>query len=225
MSDPTRHDPNLPDPNVPDPDLPGRDFPDPDLPEAPRPDHIVRDYDPGDPDRDDPDADGDDSALGDHDPRGLDLALKVARGLQDALPPPRGVTKRAARPRRDRPSRDAAAPAPVGELLDHLIQDRGWSTDVGLRQILARWSGLVGQTNAEHSKPESFADGILVVRADSSTWASALRSIASPLVKELNAQLGQGSVTRIEVKGPDAPSWKFGVRVVKDGRGPRDTYG
>ena len=32
-------------------------------------------------------------------------------------------------------------------------------------------------------------------------------------------------MTRVEIKGPAAPSWKHGRRSVRDGRGPRDTYG
>ncbi|MGB4918016.1 MAG: DUF721 domain-containing protein, partial [Propionicimonas sp.] len=37
-------------------------------------------------------------------------------------------------------------------------------------------------------------------------------------------QLGQGTVERVVVVGPSAPSWKKGKRSVP-GRGPRDTYG
>ncbi|EBV8528738.1 DUF721 domain-containing protein, partial [Streptococcus agalactiae] len=37
--------------------------------------------------------------------------------------------------------------------------------------------------------------------------------------------LGPGVVTRIEVAGPQAPSWRKGPRTVRGGRGPRDTYG
>ena len=32
-------------------------------------------------------------------------------------------------------------------------------------------------------------------------------------------------MTLIEVLGPHLPSWKKGLRSVRDGRGPRDTYG
>jgi predicted nucleic acid-binding Zn ribbon protein len=49
--------------------------------------------------------------------------------------------------------------------------------------------------------------------------------MAPQLVAMLNEQLGDGTVTRIAVLGPDAPSWKKGRRSVRDGRGPRDTYG
>ncbi|MDN5961949.1 MAG: DciA family protein, partial [Propionibacterium sp.] len=61
-------------------------------------------------------------------------------------------------------------------------------------------------------------------RAESSTWASALRLLAPQLVAELNRRLGDGSVIRVDVRGPAAPSWRHGRRTV-NGRGPRDTYG
>ena len=34
-----------------------------------------------------------------------------------------------------------------------------------------------------------------------------------------------GEEARITILGPAAPSWKHGPRSVRDGRGPRDTYG
>ena len=89
----------------------------------------------------------------------------------------------------------------------------------------ARWALLVGTTNAAHSHPEGYADTVLTVRADSTAWATQLRYLAPRLVAMLNEQLGDGTVTLIKVLGPDAPSWKKGLRSVRDGRGPRDTYG
>jgi predicted nucleic acid-binding Zn ribbon protein len=115
-------------------------------------------------------------------------------------------------------------PVPVGELLDELVEEQGWSTQLGIQQILARWADLVGPVNADHSKPETYRDNVLTIRAESTTWATSLRTIAPQIVATLNAKLGQGSVERIEVIGPQAPSWKKGKRVVP-GRGPRDTYG
>ena len=76
-----------------------------------------------------------------------------------------------------------------------------------------------------HSQAESFADGKLVVRTDSTAWATQLRLLAPTVVRRLNEDLGHGTVVVIEVLGPHAPSWKHGSRTVRDGRGPRDTYG
>jgi predicted nucleic acid-binding Zn ribbon protein len=63
-----------------------------------------------------------------------------------------------------------------------------------------------------------------VVVADTTAWATQLRLLAPALVRRLNEELGAGTVTRVRVRGPAAPSWrKGGLRVI--GRGPRDTYG
>jgi predicted nucleic acid-binding Zn ribbon protein len=45
------------------------------------------------------------------------------------------------------------------------------------------------------------------------------------VVRRLNEELGHGTVTVIDVQGPHLPTWKKGPRSVRDGRGPRDTYG
>ena len=63
------------------------------------------------------------------------------------------------------------------------------------------------------------------MRAESSVWATSLRTLAPQLVARMNAEIGDGTITRIQVLGPDGPSWKHGRFTVRDGRGPRDTYG
>ncbi|NMD46627.1 MAG: DUF721 domain-containing protein [Propionibacterium sp.] len=160
----------------------------------------------------------------DHDPSGVELARLIARnaqGVPAASPPARK------KPGKPKPSkqRDAADPQPLGEALDELIASRGWSTEVNLHHLLGRWDDLVGPANAEHSRPEGFHERVLTVRTDSTAWATNLRLLAPAILARLNEQLGDGSVVRIVVKGPDAPTWKHGRRSVRDGRGPRDTYG
>lgn len=170
--------------------------------------------------------------VADHNPEGFDVASRIMHGYAGLLPPARtGPDRRRRRRARNygeeqrsgaRP--DDRDPQPVGAALDRLVGRQGWKTELGLRLIVARWSELVGPTNAEHSTPEAYRGKVLIVRAESSAWASALRTITPHVVAELNRRLGQGSVTRIEVHGPSAPSWKHGRRSVP-GRGPRDTYG
>ena len=96
--------------------------------------------------------------------------------------------------------------------------------EAGVKLDLCAGHG-VGAANAAHSAPEGYADTVLTVRADSTAWATQLRHLAPQLVAMLNEQLGDGTITRIKVLGPDAPSWKKGPRSVRDGQGPRDTYG
>lgn len=164
-----------------------------------------------------------------HDPTGLDLARQIAASI--------GAGRRGVRRPRKKPSPRWRAPAefsgahpddrdpiPLGTGLDRLIEEKGWNTQVNIHLLLGRWRDLVGAANADHSRPESYADGVLTVRTSSTAWATQLRLIAPRLVARLNAELGDGSVTKVVVKGPDAPSWKHGRRSVP-GRGPRDTYG
>lgn len=162
----------------------------------------------------------------DHDPTGLDLARSIADSV--------GARQRRRRKRPPRPSTepvrsgarpDDRDPKLLGSALDNLVESKGWSTDLSVRALLARWPMLVGPTNAAHSRPESYADSILTVRTESTVWATSLRTMAPQLVAKLNEQLGDGTVTRVKVLGPQGPSWKKGPLSVRDGRGPRDTYG
>lgn len=106
-----------------------------------------------------------------------------------------------------------------------LIADRGWGLDLQVRGVFGRWTEIVGAEIGAHSTPESLVDGVLVVRTDSTAWATQLKLLASTVVRRLNEELGTGTVTVVEVLGPLAPTWKHGKRGVRDGRGPRDTYG
>ena len=165
--------------------------------------------------------------MAEHDPTGVELARLIARNAQGAPAPASGKASPRKRGGKPKPSkrRDAGDPQPLGEALDELIASRGWSTEVNLHHLLGRWDDLVGPANAEHSRPEGFHDKVLTVRTDSTAWATNLRLLAPQILARLNEQLGDGSVVRIAVKGPDAPTWKHGKRSVRDGRGPRDTYG
>lgn len=158
-----------------------------------------------------------------HDPSGLDVARMIAEAAKGGAPAPRPAKPR--RAPRTQPARAAGDPKPLGEAIEDLIAEQGWSTEVSLHHLLGRWPALVGEANAAHAQPEHYADGVLTIRAESTGWATNLRGMAPLLVAKLNEQLGQGTIVRVVVKGPDAPSWKHGRRSVRDGRGPRDTYG
>jgi predicted nucleic acid-binding Zn ribbon protein len=162
-----------------------------------------------------------------HDDTGLDLARTIARsvGAQSLRLRRRGASREPTVPQSSGAHPDDRDPRLLSEAVDRLIEAKGWATDINVHTLLARWSSLVGGINAAHSHPESYADTVLTIRAESTVWATSLRSIAPQLVARLNDQLGQGTVTRVKVLGPEGPSWKKGRRSVRDGRGPRDTYG
>jgi predicted nucleic acid-binding Zn ribbon protein len=124
---------------------------------------------------------------------------------------------------------DDRDPQTLDATLGRLVAEQGWGTDVRVHGVFARWEAIVGREVAQHAKPVSFQreenGGRLVVRTDSTAWATQMRLLAATVVRRLNEELGDGTVRVIDVEGPAAPSWGRGRRSVRGGRGPRDTYG
>jgi len=121
-------------------------------------------------------------------------------------------------------ARDGSDPARLADVVEGLLADRGWETDLAVARVLARWDSLVGPDLAEHCHPVSLAAGELVLQAESTAWATQVRLLQRSLLDLLARELGHGVVSSVTVQGPVAPSWGHGPRRVR-GRGPRDTYG
>jgi predicted nucleic acid-binding Zn ribbon protein len=163
-----------------------------------------------------------------HHDDGLDLAKALTRATAKSTPATRRKTRKKDSPTRGRVSGahpDDRDPQLLDATLGRLVDDHGWALDLRMHGVFGRWEELVGAEVARHCTPESFADGRLVVRTDSTAWATQLRLLAPTVVRRLNEELGHGTVTVIDVQGPHLPTWKKGLRSVRDGRGPRDTYG
>jgi predicted nucleic acid-binding Zn ribbon protein len=164
-----------------------------------------------------------------HDESGLDLARAIARSLAGVRRAGRraGPRKRPVDPTFSGAHPDDRDPQTLDATIGRLISEQGWATDVRLHGVFARWDAIVGSEVAQHCKPETFDEeqAKLVVRTDSTAWATNLRMLAPTVVRRLNEELGDGTVKVVDVLGPTAPSWKRGLRSVRDGRGPRDTYG
>jgi predicted nucleic acid-binding Zn ribbon protein len=155
------------------------------------------------------------------------------RGLRPGSLPPRtddqGVPARG-RWRRPSPEERSGAhpderdPQLLGPTVERLVAERGWEADAAVGGVMGRWASIVGPEVAAHARPLSYDDGELVVQADSTAWATQIRLLAPTLLARLADELGAGTVSRVTVRGPAAPSWKRGRLSVR-GRGPRDTYG
>lgn len=163
---------------------------------------------------------------------GLDLARSLTRATAKMPAPKAGMRKKRRSP--DNATRrgtvsgarpDDRDPQLIDSVVNRMVNDHGWDTSLRVHGVMARWPDIVGEEIADHTTPESYADGKLSVRTDSTAWATQLKLLAPTLVKRLNEELGHGTVLLIEVLGPHLPSWKKGPRGVRDGRGPRDTYG
>ena len=163
-----------------------------------------------------------------HQPDGLDLAKAAARAAAASAGTP---ARKTPGPRRRTFTRSSGArpddrdPQLLDDAMGRLIAHHGWELDLKVQGVFGRWAELVGDEVAAHCTPESFADGRLVVRTDSTAWATQLKLLTPTVVRRLNEELGHGTVTVIEVLGPHLPTWTKGRLSSRDGRGPRDTYG
>lgn len=150
-------------------------------------------------------------------------AAARARGLRPGAPG--APARRSPAPeQRSGAGRDGRDPATVGDTLARLAAERGWETELSVGGVVGRWREVVGDQVADHCTPEAFEDGVLVVRAESTSWATSLTLLAPQLLTRLAADLGPDVVTEVRVVGPVGPRWTRGTRSVP-GRGPRDTYG
>ncbi len=153
------------------------------------------------------------------------LARARAQAAQKGLRPgmkPRSRRRIHTEPRTKGGGRD---PQTIGDQVERLVGDRGWQVDVAAGSVMGRWDEIVGRQVAEHCQPVSFEEGILAVRADSTSWATQIRLLSSSLLGAIEKAVGPDVVRELRVHGPSAPSWSRGPRRTSDGRGPRDTYG
>jgi predicted nucleic acid-binding Zn ribbon protein len=178
---------------------------------------------------------GDDEGLTAGRGRGSDLAREALRSAREASAERaakrtaerqgrKPVTARGRRRRWSAAGPDERDPQPFGRLVSRVALDRGWSPRLTDATVLGRWPQLVGSEIADHCTPLSLRDGELVLQAESTAWATQLRTLQRQLLSRLAGAVGKDVVRRIRVVAPSGPSWRHGPRHVR-GRGPRDTYG
>ena len=151
-------------------------------------------------------------------------AAKAAERAAERTPKLRVVSGKGRRRRWSGSGPDDRDPQPFGRIVSRVSMDRGWSPRLTDATVLGRWPQLVGPDVADHCTPLSLRDGELTLQAESTAWATQLRTLQRQLLTRLAAAVGPDVVRRIRVVAPSGPSWRHGPRHVR-GRGPRDTYG
>ena len=92
--------------------------------------------------------------------------------------------------------------ANLDRLLDHLT---GSSTSTNL-SLFERWSELVGESVAAHTRPAKLADGVLTVAVDDPAWAAQLKFLEQDLLAQIRDASGSSTIVSIawRVTGADA---------------------
>ena len=113
----------------------------------------------------------------------------------------------------------------LSSVLSELVTTRDWRQGIAEGSLFTEWVSVVGADIGSHSTPISLVDGVLTVQASSSAWATQLTLMAPSLLKTISNSAPGALVEEILVLPPGAPSWKKGIRTIRNSRGPRDTYG
>ena len=165
-------------------------------------------------------------------PSGVDLARVALRAAKEQARARGDAAQQKKQARRGGGLRSGARadgrdPMALGSAINRLITERGWETPAAVGGEMGRWPQIVGEDVAKHCEPETYDEDerVLVVRCDSTAWATNLRLLAPQLVARLNQDLGHGAVTLIKVQGPSGPARRYGpLRAPGSGK-PDDTYG
>ena len=116
-------------------------------------------------------------------------------------------------------------PEKLSNILSDLVTTRDWKKGIAEGTLFTKWSEIVGNEIADHCEPITLFEGKLTIRATSTSWATQLRLIAPDLLKNIRSRSEGALVEELSVIGPNAPSWKRGLRTIRGAKGPRDTYG
>lgn len=133
----------------------------------------------------------------------------------------RGATDAEASPQPFGAGRD---PKAMSENVRALLGRMGWTEQIEVASVTARWREVIGDQIADHCEPVTFDEGILTLRASSSAWATQMQLMSGQVRHRLNEEFGREVVRELRFIGPSDKNWVRGPRRVK-GRGPRDTYG
>ncbi|MEO6701386.1 MAG: DciA family protein [Jatrophihabitantaceae bacterium] len=120
---------------------------------------------------------------------------------------------------------DGRDPMLLGAIVGQSMAELGWVGPLAEARLLGNWASVVGSDIAGRCQPVSLTDGELKISAESTAWATQLRMMAPQILAKIGRELPPGTVRKLVISGPSAPSWKRGPWSMRGGRGVRDTYG
>ncbi len=155
----------------------------------------------------------------------MDRARASAKQRGASRTSPRAARReRNKKKRESKPFGEGRDPRPMSDAVDTLLSRMGWTEQIEVSSVTARWRDVMGHQIADHCEPLGFEEGVLTLQASSTAWATQLAIMSGQIRHRINEEFGREIVRELKVVGPTARNWKKGLRSVQ-GRGPRDTYG
>lgn len=147
-----------------------------------------------------------------------DLALDLFNSFKTGTT--RKANKMAPTPRIGQPG----DPELISGVLNELISDRDWDSGLAEGNLFVHWKKIVGEEIAQHAQPISILDNVLTIQSSSTAWATQLNLIAADLLATIQKDAAGVLIQQLAIIGPHTPTWKKGIRTIRNARGPRDTY-
>jgi predicted nucleic acid-binding Zn ribbon protein len=94
----------------------------------------------------------------------------------------------------------AEDPRQLAASLDDVLRALGNPGVGAVRTVFSDWPELVGDDTAAHARPVSLDGGCLLVVVDEPGWATRFRYEHAGLIRRFAEELGEGVVTRIDVR-------------------------
>ena len=95
-------------------------------------------------------------------------------------------------------ARKNEGPQPISRILEGALRQYGLQERFAERSVLQKWTAVVGEEVAAHSRAVDLADGVLVLEADHGAWRQELTLLMPAIIKKFNEQCGAGTVTEIQ---------------------------
>jgi predicted nucleic acid-binding Zn ribbon protein len=148
-----------------------------------------------------------------------DLALDLFKTFKT------GVIRKINKPAPTQRSGQPGDPELIGGVLSNLISEREWDSGLAEGNLFITWGQVVGADIAAHTTPISISDGLLTIQTSSTAWATQLALVTTELLATIQKDPSGATIQKLVFFGPSGPTWKKGIRSIRNARGPRDTYG
>ena len=94
---------------------------------------------------------------------------------------------------------DMAEPIPISASLDGIINSLRGTDRLQIGGVFGKWEDAVGEAVAAHVRPIRLDQGVLIVEADDSAWATQVKFLSGTLTTRL-AEIAKVDIERIDVR-------------------------
>ena len=95
-------------------------------------------------------------------------------------------------------------PQLISEALEEFVDNVGWQQPKALANLHRKFHEVVGDETAAHLVIERFEDGELILRADSTSWATQLKYLTPVLLEKLQLAAPELMIKSVKVLPPAA---------------------